>query len=166
MIIVTAVGLGWNTSEKVAMVLLISSVGAVLLRPKNYSGVGHDDVIKWKYFPRYWPFARGFTGHRWIPRTKASDAALWCFLWCAPEQTVEQTIETPVIWDVIALWVVGCWCWCAWTHFCIMDITLNDGYWKVHVVMQLPHGTTFTNMVQLSYRHGYVIILPVKGEMK
>ena len=22
-----------------------------------------------------------FTGHRWIPRTKASDAELWCFLW-------------------------------------------------------------------------------------
>ena len=21
--------------------------------------LGHDDVIKWKYFPRYWPFARG-----------------------------------------------------------------------------------------------------------
>ena len=26
-----------------------------------------------------------FTGHRWIPRTKASDADLWCFLWFAPE---------------------------------------------------------------------------------
>ena len=26
-----------------------------------------------------------FTGHRWIPRTKASDAQLWCFLWSAPE---------------------------------------------------------------------------------
>ena len=26
-----------------------------------------------------------FTGLRWIPRTKASDAELWCFLWCAPE---------------------------------------------------------------------------------
>ena len=25
-----------------------------------------------------------FTGHRWIPRTKASDAD-WCFLWSAPE---------------------------------------------------------------------------------
>ena len=24
---------------------------------------GHDDVIKWKHFPRYWPFARGI--HRW-----------------------------------------------------------------------------------------------------
>ena len=27
----------------------------------------HDDVIKWKHFPRYWPFVREFTGHRWIP---------------------------------------------------------------------------------------------------
>ena len=26
-----------------------------------------------------------FTGPRWIPRTKASDAELWCFLWFAPE---------------------------------------------------------------------------------
>ena len=41
--------------------------------------MSNDDVIKWKYFPRYWPFVREFTGHRWIPRTKASDAELWCF---------------------------------------------------------------------------------------
>ena len=26
-----------------------------------------------------------FTGQRWIPRTKARDAELWCFLWSAPE---------------------------------------------------------------------------------
>ena len=32
----------------------------------------HDDVIKWKHFPRYWP------GPRRIPRTKASDAELRC----------------------------------------------------------------------------------------
>ena len=25
-----------------------------------------------------------FTGHRWIPLTKASDTELWCFLWSAP----------------------------------------------------------------------------------
>ena len=46
-------------------------------------GFDHDDVIKWKHFPRYYPFSRGI--HRWIPLTKASDAALWCFLWSAPE---------------------------------------------------------------------------------
>ena len=35
------------------------------------------------------PLCREFTGHRWIPRTKASEAELWCFIWSAPEQTVE-----------------------------------------------------------------------------
>ena len=31
------------------------------------------------------PLCGEFIGHRWIPRTKASDAELWCFLWSAPE---------------------------------------------------------------------------------
>ena len=44
-----------------------------------------------------------FTGPRGIPRTKASDTGLWCFLWSVPEQTAEQTIETPVIWDAVVL---------------------------------------------------------------
>ena len=30
------------------------------------------------------PLCGEFTGHRWIPRTKANDAELWCFLWSAP----------------------------------------------------------------------------------
>ena len=51
----------------------------------------HDDVIKWKYFPRYLPFVRG--NHR----SPSSDAELWCFIWSAPEPTVEQTMYTPVI---------------------------------------------------------------------
>ena len=46
---------------------------------------------------------REFTGHGWIPRTKAVDAELWCFLWCAPEPTVEQTMETLVIWDAVPI---------------------------------------------------------------
>ena len=32
---------------------------------------------------------REFTGHRWIPRTEASDAELWCFPWSAPVLKVE-----------------------------------------------------------------------------
>ena len=58
-----------------------------------------DDVIKWKHFPRYWPFVQGI---RWIPCTKASNAELWCFLWSASEQRVEWTIVRPVIWDATA----------------------------------------------------------------
>ena len=49
------------------------------------------------------PLCGEFTSHRWIPRTKAIGAELWCFLWFVPEQTIEQTIETPVIWDAIVL---------------------------------------------------------------
>ena len=36
----------------------------------------HDDAIKLKYFPSYWPFVRKFTGcHRWIPLTPVA----WSF---------------------------------------------------------------------------------------
>ena len=49
------------------------------------------------------PLCGEFTGHRWIPHTKASEAELWCFLWSAPELTVEQTMATLVSWDAIAL---------------------------------------------------------------
>ena len=45
----------------------------------------HDAVIKWKHFPRNWPFVRVIHRSRWIPRTKASNAGLWCFLWSASE---------------------------------------------------------------------------------
>ena len=31
------------------------------------------------------PLCGEFTGPRWIPHTKASDAELWCFLWTALE---------------------------------------------------------------------------------
>ena len=63
----------------------------------------HYGVIKWKQYPRYWPFVRGTTGHRWNTLTKASDVKFWCFLWSAPGQNVKPTIDTPVVWDAIAL---------------------------------------------------------------
>ena len=49
------------------------------------------------------PLCGEFTGHRWIPLTKAIDAELWFFLWSATEQTTKQTVETQVIWDAIAV---------------------------------------------------------------
>ena len=63
----------------------------------------HEDVIKWKHFPYYWPFVLGIHQSPVNSRTKASDAELWCFLWSAPEPTVEQAIEAPVIWDASGL---------------------------------------------------------------
>ena len=60
---------------------LLATYGAV--NDDKVISLTHDGVIKWKHFPRYWPFSPGI--HRWIPRTKAIDTELWCFLWSAPE---------------------------------------------------------------------------------
>ena len=53
------------------------------LQNNDHLALNHDDVIKWKHLPRYWPFVRGIHQSRWIPHTKASDAELWWFLWSA-----------------------------------------------------------------------------------
>ena len=42
-------------------------------------------LAKWKHFRVAGPLCGEFTGRRWTPLTKASDAELWCFLWSAPQ---------------------------------------------------------------------------------
>ena len=37
-------------------------------------GVFHDDVIKWKHFPRYWPFVRGINR----PPVNSPHKGQWC----------------------------------------------------------------------------------------
>ena len=34
-------------------------IGKCLIHCTRLSAIDHDDVIKWKHFPRYWPFVRG-----------------------------------------------------------------------------------------------------------
>ena len=72
-----------------------------------------------------------FTSHRWFPRTRASDAEIWCFLWSGlikrlskhcdvvicdviiPIMSVMLTIHWSSIWA--NLWNVKCdiyWLWC------------------------------------------------------
>ena len=42
----------------------------------------YDDVIKWKYFPLYWPFVRGI--HR-SPVNSPHKGQCRCFLWSVPQ---------------------------------------------------------------------------------
>ena len=62
----------------------------------------HDDVIKWKHFPRYWPFVRGI--HRSPVNSHHKGQWRWAFIFpliCA--WTAEQTIETLVISNAIVV---------------------------------------------------------------
>ena len=50
----------------------------------------HDDVIKWKHFPRYLPFLRGIRRSPVNSHHKGQYyTELLCILWSSPEQTVE-----------------------------------------------------------------------------
>ena len=70
---------------------------------KSKMFAAYDDVIKWKHYPRYWPFVRGIRRSPVHSSHKGQDVELWCFLWSVLEQTAEKTIETPVIWEAIVL---------------------------------------------------------------
>ena len=48
-------------------------------------GIDHDEVIKWKHFPRYWSIVRGIHRSLVNSHTKGSDAELRCFLWSVLE---------------------------------------------------------------------------------
>ena len=68
--------------------------------------IWRDDVIKWKHFPRYWPFVGGI--HRWPvdSLTQATDAEHRCFLDLRLNKPLSKQSETPVIrarYDVIVM---------------------------------------------------------------
>ena len=54
-----------------------------------YTHDGYSYLIKrslqWRHNEHDGLLCGEFTGNRWILRTKATDAELWCFLWSAPE---------------------------------------------------------------------------------
>ena len=55
----------------------------------QFTSIAHAQLMitssKGNVFRITGPLCGKFTGHRWIPLTKASDAELWNFLWSAPE---------------------------------------------------------------------------------
>ena len=62
----------------------------------NWSGWRHQ-METFSAFSRVRGLLCGeFTGHRWNPLTKASDAELWCFLWSPPELSRRRLFGTPL----------------------------------------------------------------------
>ena len=48
-----------KTQQTIERVHYSSYLLCIIQYLKLNSGLFHDDVIKWKHFPRYWPFVRG-----------------------------------------------------------------------------------------------------------
>ena len=85
----------------------------------------HDDVIKWKYFPCYWPFARGI--HRWIPLTKASDAERWSVSSSLP--FILQSPKINFVWYDMSNTpqLESSWRWPLWSYRSPQDVSAGHG---------------------------------------
>ena len=78
------------------------------------SFICHDDVIKKKHFPRYWPFVWGIHRSPVNSPHKGQWAELWCFLWSAPIKRLSkhsrgwwfETLSRP-LWRHFNVWHVS-----------------------------------------------------------
>ena len=108
----------------------------------------HDDVIKWKHFPRYWPFVRGIHQSPLnSPHKGQWRRALIFYLICA-WTTVEQTIERPVSWNPLHP---------LWRH-CIVTGMVSHGYQNQ---MSLFKQKTFSNA--FSWKDNFVFWFKLRG---
>ena len=98
-------------------IMITCSVG-IIFRCRQWWKL--DDIIKWKHFRCVTGHLCGdFTRYRWIPRTKASDAKLWCFLWLS-KHLEHRSFEMPSL---------SLWCHCngypcswGWKNFKIHQV--------------------------------------------
>ena len=72
-------------SCRLILLSIVSFRAPALAQRQSYDRPSvHNDVIKWKHFPRNWSFVRGIHRSPANSLLKASDAELWCFsLICA-----------------------------------------------------------------------------------
>ena len=65
------------------MLPLVAMLKLVRLRSRTHTS-RIVSCLRQRFCVEIGPLCDEFTGHRWIPPTKASDVDLWCFLWSAP----------------------------------------------------------------------------------
>ena len=91
-------------------------------------------IVQNKHFlSRYCPLCGEFIGHRWIPRTKASDAVLWCFLWSARRNGWVNNREAGDLIHHRALYDV--------TVMNYLHVISGKGGTKPHIGFCFPSGT-------------------------
>ena len=64
--------------------------GVETFHADEYSGWTMMTSSKGNIFRVTGHLCREFASHQWIPRSKASDADLWCFLWSVPDKPVSK----------------------------------------------------------------------------
>ena len=103
----------------------------------EHCGIWHDDVIKWKHFPRYWPFVRGI--HQ--SPVNSPHKGQW---------------RGALMFSLICTWIKP------WVNNCeASDLRCYRAHYDV-TVMELVHSGSFSICRLLKLGHGYVIGLHIK----
>ena len=92
--------------------------GPVIWKAFPCHAVSHDDVIKWKHFPRYWPFVRGIhrspvnSPHKgqWRGALMFSLICAWINGWVNNRETGDWSL-----WRHSNAWKINLWL-LKWTH--------------------------------------------------
>ena len=92
----------------------------------------HDDVIKWKHFPRYWPFVRGIHRSPVNSPNKGQwrGALIFTLISALNKRLNNQSwgwwFETPshTHYDVIVMWLQIMWLWCNVPILCQSHVCL------------------------------------------
>ena len=96
--------------------------------------ISHDDVIKWKHFPRNWPFVWGIHRDRWIPRTKGQ----W---------------RGALMFSLICVWING-WVKNRWAG----DLIRHRGHFDVNVMLraileEIPQPSSIEISFKIAYQN-------------
>ena len=89
----------------------------VITQPFGLNSIAHDDVIKWKHFPRYWPFVRGIhrspvnSPHKgqWRGALMFSLICVWINGWVNNRKAGDLRLYRAHYDGSVMVWLGRCW---------------------------------------------------------
>ena len=94
------------------------------------------------------------TGHRWIPRTKASDAELWRFFGILLNKRLSKTMVSLVIWDTIAPIMTSLSCVCHWWKLASLQLDRTGLIISRYAKLCLPLNSILIKNIVDAITHG------------
>ena len=111
-----------SRSQSIIIIILISLFSTIWDRlPDSFCGPQYNDVMKWKHFPRYWPFMRGISRSsvnsphkgQWRGALMLSLLCAWTDSWtnngCAGDLRRHRAHYDVIKWDVVVPPLLSLW---------------------------------------------------------
>ena len=130
--------MGWMNPLRMSKYRLTLWVGGVREFEQNthlWSNQHHDDVIKWKHFPRYWPFVRGIhrspvnSPHKgqWRGALMFSLICAWINGWVNNSEPGDWDTIAPIMTSLQCIYWLTFFIWSSFNEVC--SWWCNSAHW-------------------------------------